>query len=267
MKHLLFYSILLFTLSLLISCSGPKQIAIQQKEDPLPVDGSLSGWSTGTTLLNESDDIQYHAYIHDDILYIFADVKSLTLDRAIRQSGLIVYLSNSEERRRSVGIGYPTGSFNLLREIPGAYNSFTTDSEWSRQPENVDLMTNLYEEIFSRVMIVERFDGDNRAEYGFVDKHQIEIDGVEISSDEERRLVSLEMKIPLDGSTIYGVEKGTIWLGFTLEPPTFRIRNDDNSMSNQQSMGRYGQRNRSYQRQMSQPRLLSRDDWFILKIE
>ena len=259
----------LFILSaIFISCSGTKQITVHQKSEPLPVDGSLAGWTTGSTLLNDSEDIRYHAYIHDDILYLFADVRSPMLDRAIRQSGLIVYLSNSEERRRNVGIGYPTGSFNLLREYPGAYNGFTTDQEWGRKPENVELMTNLYEQIFDRIMIVERYEGSSRPEYGFVEKHQIEIDGIEISTDPDRRLISLEMKIPLDGSTLYRVQKGDIWLGFALEPPTFRMRNDSDALASQQSRGgMYGQQGRAQQRQRSQPRMLSRDDWFILRFD
>lgn len=258
---------LIITSIIMISCSGIKQITVHQESEPLPIDGSLSGWTTGSTLINDSEDIRYHAYIHNDNLYLFVDVRNLLLDRAFRQSGLTVYLSNSEERRRAIGIAYPTGSFNLLREYPGAYDGFTTDPEWSQKPENVELMTNLYEQVFDRIMIVERYEGTSRPEYGFVEKHQIEIDGIELSTDTDRRLISLEMKIPLDESTLYRVQKGDVWLGFALEPPTFRMRSDNESMTNQQSRGLYGQRNRPQQRQRSQPRMLSREDWFLLKID
>lgn len=250
-----------------ISCSGTKQVTVYQKNESLPIDGSLAGWVTANTLLNDSEDIRYHAYLHDDVLYLFADVRNPMLDRAIRQSGLIVYLSNSEQQRRAVGIGYPTGTFNLLREYPGAYNGFTTDPEWSRKPENTELMRSLGDQIFERVMIVERYDGSSRPEYGFIGKSQIEIDGVEVATDPDRRLISLEMKIPLDGSTLYRAQKGNLWLGFALEPPVFRMRNDDAMANQQQPRGMYGQRSRSVQRQSSQPRMLSRDDWFILRFD
>ena len=242
-------------------------MTVVQKNEALTVDGSLAGWTTESTLINSSEDINYHAYVNDDILYLFVDVRNPRLDGAIRQSGLIVYLSNSEENRKRVGIGYPAGSFNLLRESPSAYNGFTTDVEWARKPENVELMRNLLNQIYSKVMIVERYEGESNAEYGFVEKHLVEIDGIEIASDQERRLITLEMKIPLDGSTLYNVEKGNIWVGFSLEPPTFRFRNTDNMMSDQQTRGMYGQRNRNTQRQRSQPRMLSREDWYILRFD
>lgn len=264
MKTVQFFCLLFFT-AILISCSGTKQVTVVQKNEALPVNGALTGWATENTLINSSDEINYHAYLHDDNLHIFVDVRNPRLDAAIRQSGLIVYLSNSEENRRRVGIGYPVGSFNLLRESPSAYNSFTTDVEWMGKPENVERMRGLLNQIYSKVMIVERYDGSSNAEYGFVEMHLVEIDGIQIASDQERRLISLEMKIPLDGSTIYNVEKGNIWIGFALEPPNFRFRNTDTMMNDQQSRGMYGQRQRTVQRQSAQPRMMSRDDWYILR--
>tara|TARA_R100001143_G_C3361305_1_gene136518 strand:+ start:33720 stop:34520 length:801 start_codon:yes stop_codon:yes gene_type:complete len=266
MKKIQFFSLILFSV-LFISCSGTKQVTVVQKNQALPVDGSLVGWTSDNTLISSSDDINYYAYLHDNILYLFVDVKDPRLDSAIRQSGLIVYLSNSEENRKRVGIGYPVGSFNLLRESPATYNDFTTDPEFARKPENVELMRSLLNQIYSKVMIVERYDGQSNAEYGFVEKHLVEIDGIEIASDQERRLITLEMKIPLDGSTLYNVEKGSIWVGFALEPPIFRFPNTDTMMNDQQSRGYYGQRNRTAQRMRSQPRMLSRDDWYLLRFD
>lgn len=266
MKKVQIFSLFLFTL-FFISCSGTEQVTVIQKDEPLPVDGNLTGWPTENTLINSSEEINYHAYLHDNVLYLFVDVKNPRLNGAIRQSGLIVYLSNSEENRKRVGIGYPAGSFNLLRESTSAFEDFTTDPEWGRKPENIELMTNLLDDIYSRVMIVQRFDGESNAEYGFVEKHLVEIDGIEIASDQERRLINLEMKIPLDGSTLYNVEKGKIWVGFALEPPIFRFPNTNTMMNDQQSRGMYGQRNRSSQRMRTQPRMLSRDDWFILRFD
>ncbi|TVQ65860.1 MAG: hypothetical protein EA360_07940 [Balneolaceae bacterium] len=251
---------------LLISCSGSKQISIYQSDEPLPVDGSLSGWQTASTLLNSSDDIHYHAYIHDGNLYLFVDVRDLYVDLAIRQSGLVVYVSNSEETRRETGIGYPAGTFNLLRNFPGAYTSFTTDEEWVRKPENTEMMRELSNQIFDRIMIVERFDGSN-PEYGFVTMNQIEIDGMRIATDQNRRFLSLEMKIPLDGSTIYNVVNGDLWVGFTIEPPIFRFRSDSETMSSrqQQSMTGYGYGG-TQRRHRSQARFLSKNDWFQLRM-
>jgi len=252
----------------LISCSGSKSITIHQSAESLPVDGSLSGWQTANTLLNSADDIHYHAYVHDENLYLFIDVRDLYVDLAIRQSGLVVYVSNSEERRRETGIGYPTGTFNLLRNFPGAYTSFTTDEEWVQKPENTEMMRELSKEVFDRVMIVERFDGGN-AEYGFVTMNQLEIDGIRIATDQNRRFISLEMKIPLDGSTIYNAVNGDLWVGFSIEPPIFRFRSDTETMSSrqQQAMSGYNYGGRGAQtRNRSQGRFLSKNDWFQLNL-
>jgi len=266
MKKLPFFSLLLLTI-LFISCSGTKQVTVVEKNEAIPVNGNISGWTTENTLISSSDDINYHAYLHDNTLYLFVDVRNPRLDSAIRQSGLIVYVSNNEENRKRVGIGYPTGSFNLLRESPGAFDGFTTDIEWAGKPGNTELLTNLMDQIYSKVMIVERYEGRSNPEYGFVEKHLIEIDGIEMASDQDRRLLTLEMKIPLNGSTLYNVEKGDLWIGFALEPPIFRFSNTDTMMNDQQSRGMYGRQNRSTQRLRAQPRLLSREDWYFLKID
>jgi len=128
----------------------------------------------------------------------------------------------------------------------------------------MELISDLNNEIFSRIMIVERYDGSN-AEYGFVDKSQLEIDGIEISTDEDRRLVSLEMKIPLDGSTIFEIEKKDLWIGFAVEPPTMRIRDDDRHLSRQERSG-YGYRGTGRTQQSRQRQMFQKSDWFILSI-
>ncbi len=244
------------------SCSSTEQLTLQEVEGPIEVDGSLSSWNTDTFRLNTSDEIQYHATLYEDFLYVFVDVRNPIADRAIRQMGLIVYLSNSRDDRNKVGIGYPAGSFNLLREYPNAYNEFITDEEWGQKPENIELMNDLSEDLFSKVMIVERY--DDRPEHGFVDKSQLEIDGMEIATDEDRRYVSLEMKIPIDGSSIYNVTKNDLWIGFAVEPPSFRIRHDSNSNLSRQDR-RYGQ-TRGMPRQTRQRQLYSKNDWFKLSV-
>ncbi len=245
------------------ACSSSEQFTVQQVDEPTLVDGSLSSWNTDISRINSSDDIQYFAKIYDDFLHVFVDVRDPHTDRAIRQLGLIVYLSNSKDDRNRLGIGYPAGSFNLLREYPNAYNNFITDEEWGRQPGNIELMTELSEDLFSQVMIVERYDG--RPEYGFIDKSQLEIDGLEIATDEDRRYVSLEMKIPLDGTSIYGVTKNDLWIGFAVEPPTFRIQQD--SDLSRQNQGHYGQRRPAPRQPRQRRQLYSKNDWFELKFD
>lgn len=259
--------LILFLFTFLVACKGTKQITIHDSDRPIVIDGSLSEWDTGATSLNDSDEIRYFATRKDNYLYVFVDVRSIYKDQSIRQMGMTIYLSNSEDNRRNFGIGFPPGTFNLLRQYPSAFNGFTTDLEWSRKPENIELMTELSKDLFSRVMIVERFDGSSRPEYGFAELSQVEIDGFEIATDLDRRLISLEMKIPLDGSSLYNVRNEDIWIGFAIEPPVFRFREDNQSMSprQQSSMYGYGYGQRA-PRQSARRAIPSQEDWFILRL-
>jgi hypothetical protein len=251
---------------LLAGCSSTEQVTVYQPEEPITVDGSLSGWDTTASLLKESDDIRYFAAVQDDFLHLFIDVRSPFKENTIRQLGLIVYLSNSESNRKDVGIAYPAGTFNLLRENPGAFNSFTTDREWSQNRENVELINELSENIFSQIMIIERPDGSN-AEYGFVDRSMLEIDGFEIYADEEQSRLSIEMKIPINSSSVFNIQRDNLWLGFAIEPPRFRYRDENNTSSTQRRRGAYGQRQPGMMRTQSRQSLPSEEEWFILNIE
>jgi len=99
-RLVIFLLVIIFT-----ACSSTERITLHQLDAPITVDGSLSNWNTSETRLNSSDDIQYHAAIHDDFLYIFADVRDARVNQAVRQLGLIVYLSNSEDHRNRVVSG------------------------------------------------------------------------------------------------------------------------------------------------------------------
>jgi hypothetical protein len=257
----------LFLFSLLAGCAGTKQVTVHNSERPIIIDGSLSDWDTGASSLNDSDEIRYFATKQGNYLYVFVDVRSIYKDQSIRQMGMTVYLSNSEDNRRNVGIGFPPGTFNLLRQYPNSFNEFTTDLEWSRKPENIEFMTELSKELFSRVMIVERFDGGSRPEYGFAELSQVEIDGFEIATDTDRRLLSLEMKIPIDGSSLYNVRNEDLWIGFAIEPPVFRFRDDNQTMSPRQQASVYGYGyGQRAPRQSARRTVPTQEDWFILRL-
>lgn len=258
--------LMLFPLIVLLSCSGPQQLTVHQQDQPIEVDGSLSNWNMNEALLKSEDGIDYYATIVGNNLYLFVDVKGIMKYSAITKSGLIVYLSDSEENRKRSGFAFPPGSFNLLRQYPNGFEEFTTDMEWSRQPENTQLLEDLSEQLFSSIMIVERPQGENDAEYGFIDKSQLEIDGFEIAGNEERRFISMEMKIPLGETSLFNLTKDKIWLGFSIEPPDFNFRDESSSTPSQRE--RYGQRS---QRQANINYAMSRnlgsgDDWFLINL-
>ena len=244
-------------------------MSLEKTDRELIVDGNLSGWSLGSSLINESESVNYYATHTDEFLYLYVDVRSPAMNNAMKQSGFIVYLSNSEDNRKNIGISYPAGTFNLLRNNnPGEYQSFTRDPEWATKPGNRALLEDLEKEVFERPMIVERYDGGSSTQRGFVGMDQLEVDGIQIAINQDRRLIGLEMKIPLDESSVYTLNsEDNIWLGFEIDPPNFRVSSDYDSSRNNQRMGQ-NQRNRNQGNQRSNMRrsLGQYEQWFKLDL-
>lgn len=214
-KNLLIILVLLF----LVSCGSTNQFNPTQLNSSISVDGNLSDWNTTQTLFDDRDQANYYSAYDEDFLYLFIDIRGAMKDMSVRRSGFTVYISDDEDSRKSVGVSFPPGTFNLLREFPGAFSSFTRDSDWMSKPENQELIENLNEELFDRVMIIQRTNSNGDASYGFIDSSQLEVDGMEISVNTDSRTIGIEMKIPRDGSSIYGFSSDKIWLGFAIEPP------------------------------------------------
>lgn len=259
--------LLLLPVVLFLNCSGPEQLTVHQEDQPLEVDGNLTNWDKTASLLESTSEVDYYATVNGNNLYLFVDVKGLMKHSSITKSGLIIYLSTSEDNRNRSGLAYPVGSYNLVRQYPNAFESFTTDIEWARKPENVELLTDLSEEIYSSIMIVERPMGSNDPEYGFIDKSQLEVDGFEIAANQESRYVALEIKIPLGQTSLFNINEDTLWLGFSVEPPDFNFRDESSSVSSTQR-DRYGQRSR---REANMRYAISRNlgegtDWFLIDI-
>lgn len=264
-------SFLFILLLFVTACSSPETLTVSEKNNPITINGNLTGWDTGSSIIKSDNELNIYATREDHFLYLFVDVRGILKDRAMRQSGFIVYIGDSKDNRRNKGIGFPSGTFNLLRENPGVYQSFLNDREWSQNPANREMLENLSENIFSRVMVIERYDGSD-TQYGFIDLDQLSIDGLEIATNEDRRLLSIEMKIPVDGSSVYDVNSDRIWVGFVIDPPNFRISHSEYEADAQhQRRGQMGNRqpsrNTSAQRESALRRNLGEyEEWFILRL-
>lgn len=250
------------------SCGSTSTIAPPKLDEQLTIDGSLADWNTSETLYSAELDANYYATHDENHLYLFIEFKSPFKDRAVRQSGFIIYLSNSEDLRKQTGIGYPSGSFNLLRENPAMFDDFLRETDWITKPNNSETLDRLEGEIFDRVMIVERPDGKSNPEFGFVEPSQIEVDGLEIAADTQSRYISIEMKVPRDGSSIFNFSGNTAWLGFAIETPPFRFNNDtEYSPSANQQRGMYGgSRQPRPNRQNIARRLGEFEQWYKLDL-
>lgn len=233
-----FITLLLFA----AACGSTNQFQPAQLDRNLTIDGNLSDWNTSQTLFEEREQANYYSAYDEDFLYLYIDIKSAMKDVSVRRSGLTVYLSDNEDQRNHIGVGFPPGTFNLLREFPGAFNEFTRDGEWMSKAENRELLERLSEELFERVMIVERTEESSNPSYGFIDPSQLEVDGMEVAINPDNRTVGLEMKIPRDGSSIYGFSGDRVWVGFAIEPPDFRIQGSNEYSATNSQRDRYGNR-------------------------
>jgi hypothetical protein len=258
--------LLIFVFMFAAACGSTNNFTSTPLESDLEIDGSLSDWNTSSSLIESREDINFYATHDDDFLYLFIDVRGPFKDRAIRQSGMIVYLSDDDDLRKEIGIGIPPGSFNMLRENPGQYSAFLRENDWMSKPENQENISRLNEEQFNRIMIVERPGGRSEADYGFVTMSQLEVDGMRAAVDQSGRYLGIEMKIPRDGSSLYRFSGNRIWLGFAIETPNFRIQNESNySAASQRDP--YSTRQRQPQRHNISRGLGEFERWYKLELQ
>lgn len=264
---------LLFTFFLISGCGSTETITTHSMETDIEIDGSLSGWPMSDALIHNSEEFNYYVMQDSDHLYIYVDFKSPFYNRAVENSGFIVYLSDNENIKKRRGIGYPTGAFNLLREDPDTYSELTRDHEWFNNPQNQRRLESLQEENFNQVLIVERYEDNNNPQYGFVTYSQIEAEGLELAAALDQRYYGLEFKIPLNRSAPYELERGkAYWLGFAIEPPEFNFRNNDDMQNynsrNRRRGGVYSTGRSSSANQNSQMRryMGQYEEWFKVEI-
>lgn len=237
--YLRYFLLFAITLSILTGCSSTKTVSTPQTADSPEIDGNISDWNMQETLLERTEIADYYSSHDNEFLYLYVDVKSPGHNQAMRQSGFTIYLnSGSEDDRNQIGLAFPSGTFNLLRENPMVYDSFTSDDDWFQQPQNRERLEALEPEIFNRVMIVERMGSETN--YGFLEKERLQVDGIEIATADNRRLMTIEMRVPLNSSSIYSLSGNEFWLGFEIDPPNFRIQNDNNTGVSRQGYGRRG---------------------------
>ena len=256
-----------------IGCSSTETFTAHQKTSDIEINGNLSGWPSSDALIHNSDSFDYYVMQDEQNLYVYVDFKSPFYNHSIENSGFIMYISEDEDNKKRRGLGYPSGAFNLLREDPASFRDMTRDSDWLNNTQNYRRLESLQEENFNQVMIVERYEDTNDAQYGFVTFAQIEAEGLELAAARDRRYYGLEFKIPLDQSAPFELLPGKkYWIGFAIEPPEFNFRNtgDLNQYSSQYGNRRgVNPRNRpssSNQQAQLRRQLGQYEQWFLLEL-
>jgi len=264
----------LFIPLLIIGCSNAKVVSIPSTDSPPEVDGFIGNWNIAESELESTDLFRYLATYDDEHLYLFIEFRSLFYHEAAKRSGFIVYLSNDQKNRRARGVAFPSGSFNLLRENPGMYDTFISDPEWIQKPDSQRMLENMELDNYHRLMIIDKRTRKSNPSYGFANIEQVEAEGTLLRVNPDSRLTTLELKIPLDGSAPFQINKGNLWIGFAIEPPEFRLGNTDIAAAptemDRYYRQQYGQNVRTAnitQRHNLQRRMGQFDSWFRVKIE
>lgn len=272
--RILFPILILFTFFLISGCGSTETFTTHSKDADIEINGSLSGWPTSESIIHNSDEFNYYVMQDPEHLYIYVDFKNPFYNRAVENSGFILYLSEDENLKKRRGIGYPAGAFNLLRDDHESYRDLTRDLEWLNNPQNQRRLESLQEENFEQILIVERYEDSSNAQYGYVSFSQIEAEGLELAAARDQRYYGLEYKIPLNRSAPFELDRGkTYWLGFAIEPPEFSFRNDNEMQSyDSRNRNRGGVRSTgrtSYTNQNSQMRryMGQYEQWFKVEIK
>jgi len=180
-RILIFITLFISATIILIGCSSTETFTAHQKTSEIEINGNLSGWPSSDAIIHNSDSFDYYIMQDEQNLYVYVDFKSPFYNHAVENSGFILYISEDEDNKKRRGLGFPSGAFNLMREDPASFRDMTRDSDWLNNTQNYRRLESLQEENFNQVMIVERYEDTNDAQYGFVTFSQIEAEGLELA--------------------------------------------------------------------------------------
>ena len=102
--------------------------------------------------MNTREDEQYHLHtgIDEEFFYIIVDVRSRTLQRQIEDFGFTV---NIEAGENWLGLSYPMGMIEALRDVPGAATSYILDPSWQDMQQNESTISQAEEDQQNRAML------------------------------------------------------------------------------------------------------------------
>lgn len=269
------FGIFSIAFSLLGGCSGSKSISSLYTQKDIKIDGNLSDWSYSDALISENDSFNYYVSNDKSNLYLYIDFKSPFYKSAAESSGFTIYFGTDPKNKRAFGITYPVGSFNFLRDMPGAYKDFLDDPEWMTKADHQKLLDSFKKDNYKKVMITRKDDPKGTPQRVIIDLAKLKAQGIDLAVNKSNRLISMEMKIPLRSSQTQQLaldpgKSSKIDLGFEIEPPDFKIQDDNTDMTSRRRYSNYGgyygtgrTRDTGYEKkQMLTRRLGQYDKWF-----
>ncbi len=146
------------------------------------------------TEMNTKEEEQYHLHTgaDDEFLYIVVDVRTRELQRHIEDYGFTL---NVESENQFLGLTYPMGMIEALREVPGAAVNYIMDPAWEEMPQNESTVDQAQEDMRQRAMLTQGAEDSPSA----ISITELEAQSLLVQMDDEQGFYSLSYRIPLSG--------------------------------------------------------------------
>ncbi|MCH8569737.1 MAG: hypothetical protein LAT67_15795 [Balneolales bacterium] len=249
----------------LTGCSGTKSVQSVQAPSSIVVDGDLSDWPSGSLRSNLADDFDVAITNNSTHVYIGVSFRNNRTFQMARDHGLRIYIEGEGDFRRSFAIVFPTGIVEALGDIPGARRNYLENPSWQNLPENQRLVNRAEERMGERVQIIRRTHSRDSIRPASVSMEQLRANGIDVGLHTGSRVMSLEVKIPIDdGSGEYFAirpdNNGRFYIDFEIEPMSYEQITGESvgfeTVDVQETDSRSGRTHRSRQQlSVSNPRL------------
>lgn len=144
--------------------------------------------------MNTKEEEQYHLHTgaDDEFLYIVVDVRSRALQRQIEDYGFTLEI---ESENQFLGLTYPMGMIEALREVPGAAVNYIMDPSWENMPQNESTVEQARNDMRQRAMLTQSADDSPSS----ISITELEAQTLLARMDDEQGFYSLSYRIPLTG--------------------------------------------------------------------
>lgn len=231
------------------ACQSSKPISIPSNEQEKTIDGEFNDWSYKNALIEENSDFNYYATTDGTYLYVYVTFNNQFYNNSIEDVGFTIYMSHNKDNKKRLGITYPLGATNALREMPSTRKEYLDKPDWLNKPQNKELWEELKKDNFKRAMFTQTLQPKEPPQRLIVELPQLKAHGINVEANQTRRLTRLEYRIPLHESKTHqfaaNPKDQQLYLGFAIEPPEFDLRDElDNNVERNLQSG-YGGRTRN----------------------
>ncbi|MCH8487717.1 MAG: hypothetical protein LAT75_12685 [Candidatus Cyclonatronum sp.] len=211
---------------LLAACSGPRQVSSLALAEPVTIDGDFNDWPSAALNSNLIDDFDVAIGNDDRFVYIAVNFRNNRTWQMARDHGFRMFFDNGNQLRRSFGIVFPTGIVEALGDFPGARQSYLENPGWQNMPENQRLVQQAEQQLGERVQVIRRTERRDRIRPTLVSTERLEANGILVGVSGSSRVMSLEVRIPLDDGSgdffaITPDNNGRFYIDFEIEPLSY----------------------------------------------